>query len=157
MNPENFLLNWKLNWIIFDSFLLNQKLNWIIFKGNSIIDWTVKLYLTRLYLSRKPPHLSWDIGNPQIEPSPVQSREWNEPLCPESPICWNIRRKSLGRSLIHRVDFQNNIALIQEEAPDDIFNHLGLFSLFLLAWDGRGGDAICYIPNHLQILFSRFT
>ena len=42
-------------------------------------------------------------------------------------------QKSLGRSLIHRVDFQNNIALIQEEAPDDIFNHLGLFSLFLLA------------------------
>ena len=62
MNPNNFLLNWKLNWIIFDSFLLNQKLNWIIFNSfllnqklnwiifewNSIIDWIVKLYLPGL-------------------------------------------------------------------------------------------------------------
>ena len=40
---------------------------------------------------------------------------------------------SLGRPLIYRVEFQNNIALIQEEAPGDIFYHLGMFSLFLLA------------------------
>ena len=68
MNPNNFLLNWKLNWIIFDSFLLNQKLNWIIFNSfllnqklnwiifewNSIIDWIVKLYLPGL-----PTDLTW--------------------------------------------------------------------------------------------------
>ena len=29
---------------------------------------------------------------------------------------------SLRRPLIYRVEFQNNIALIQEEAPGDIFN-----------------------------------
>jgi len=52
LNPDNFLLNWKLNWIIFDSFLLNQKLNWIIFKRNSIIDWIVKLYLPWLVLTQ---------------------------------------------------------------------------------------------------------
>ena len=56
LNPDNILLNWKLNWIIFDSFLLNQKLNWIIFKRNSIIDWIVKLYL---------PGLGW-VGSFQI-------------------------------------------------------------------------------------------
>ena len=45
LNPDNFLMNQKLNWIIFSSFLLNQKLNWIIFERISIIDWIIKLYL----------------------------------------------------------------------------------------------------------------
>ena len=43
---------------------------------------------------------------------------------------------SLGRPLIYRVEFQNNIALIQEEAPGDIFHHLGLF--VSLRWEGWG-------------------
>lgn len=49
-------LNWsRIIWIEYffelnpDNFLLNRKLNWIVFERNSIIDWIVKLYLPGLW------------------------------------------------------------------------------------------------------------
>ena len=64
-----------------DNFLLNQKLNWIIFEWNSIIDWIVKLYLPGLDgIGPEPSPITFLIHSGQEENNPSSLNASHRPF-----------------------------------------------------------------------------